>query len=552
VVYSEDNLGFGPGNNLGMAHSSGDILLFLNNDTEPQQGWLEAIVDVFDNDDRVGVVGSKLLFPNMTVQHAGIAFKQPGRDYAAHPLLGYPRDHPQVNIRRELLAVTGACMAIRRRIFKELGGFDDKYIRGYYEDSDLCMKVRELGYKVVYEPDSVVIHKVGSSFSKLGALRELDFYIHNENTFRGRWDSKLLNNEYMFHGQHHYEPGRRNICILNSNMETYGGGEREAICAARVLEDDNNVDIIMRLPNEVTRKSIRRNLGIKLEHTELVTLLSAEPIHLYRDYDIFWNNEWKSNEPGRGNYNILRVMFPHQHDDLTFLDTYDKILANSKYTQEYISEYWGVESEVLYPPVTMMAELHEVDTLLDSKLNYVLTVGRFFSGEHCKKHKVMIEAFKELDLPDWEFHIAGVVKDNPQDRKYYEECVELTRQCNNMVFHPNISYTDLRALYRSSKIYWHATGFGEDDPLTAEHFGIAPVEAMSAGCYPVLISRGGLPEICDGDNTWSTTCMLIDRTRWLDKWDPGFLPEMKIARKFSADRYMDRIIELTGLGLANS
>ena len=506
VIYSSTNLGFGVGNNLGASNATGDILLFLNNDTEVQPGWLTPIVEDFINDSKVGIVGSKLLYPNMTIQHCGMALKQPGEHYATHPYSGASADYDMVNIRKEMLAVTGACLAIRKSIYDRVKGFDSIYERGYYEDSDLCMKVRELGYKVIYEPESVVIHKVGSSFSKLGSLNRQQFFIDNQNRFIDRWDSKIISNGYMFSSRHHYAPNRKNVGILDSYMETYGGGEKEVLYAAKALEDDNNVDILMRLPNRVTNKSIYDSTGITLKHTELVTLISAEPIKYYRDYDVFWNNEWRTTEPGCGKYNILRVMFPHKDTDLSYIKTYDKILANSKYTAKWIKEYWDVDADVLYPPVTMMSDGMDMDSIVANKSNYILTVGRFFEGEHCKKHMVMIEAFKQLVDEygsDYELHIAGVLGNNPANIAYYNRCVDAAKGYN-IVFHPDIGYDDLKRLYLSSKIYWHAAGYGETDPMCFEHFGIAPVEAMSAGCYPILYNGGGLVEIAPDIPKWNT------------------------------------------------
>ena len=540
VILNKSNMGFGVGNNLAAAHAAGDILIFLNNDTEPQEGWMGPILNTLQ-DPQVGIVGSKLIYPNHTIQHIGIAFKQPGEYYATHPLGGVADTNPLTNIRRELSSVTGACLSIRKEVFKELGGFDPIYRRGYYEDSDLCMRARELGYRVILEPDSIVIHKCGSSFSKLGNLKDLQFFQDNEETFRGRWDDKLLNNEYQFYSKHYYSPSRKNIAILNSNMRTYGGGERETLNVAKALEGSNNVDIIMRIPNDVTTKSIAHATGIELDTTELVTLISAEPIRIYRDYDLMWNNEWNSDECGQGRYNILRVMFPRKYSDLTFLQSYGTIYANSKYTQRYIDEYWGAQSEVLYPPVTMLVGRNELDTI--QKSDYILSVGRFFRGEHCKNHLTMIEAFKSLNI-DYQLHLAGVVNHIKDDIEYYEECVEAA-EGYNIVFHPNINYRDLVELYRKSSIYWHATGYGATEPVQFEHFGITPVEAMSAGCIPIVFNGGGLPEITD--NTWSTIDDLIDITRStidsVDSNPPDILKYRDRAEEFSSDKFAWRVID---------
>lgn len=546
VIYNDTNIGFGPGNNIGAQVARGEILLFLNNDTEPQPGWLTEIVKTFDNDPTVGIVGSKLLFPNMEVQHVGIAFKQTGDYYAVHPLIGKGWDDPLACITRDQLAVTGACLAIRKSVFKNVGGFDPAYEIGYYEDSDLCLKVREGGSKVVCNADSVVIHKCGNSFGKLGALRTLMFFRNNEDRFKAAWDSKLIDNRYMFASKQAYAPGRKYVAFLNSNMETYGGGEKEVVCGAKAVENDHNTTILMRLPNEVTRDDVKRNLGVDLMHTEVFTAVSGEPLRLIRDWDVFWNNEWNSTEAGAGKLNVLRVMFPQLYDDLTFLDSYDLILANSKYTAEWINQYWKKGADVLYPPVHMIMNPGEASSVARLKRDYILNVGRFFEGEHCKKHKVMIEAFQKLSgFDDWQLHLAGVVKNVPSDVAYYNSCVDFAGGDPRIIFHPGASFEDLSTLYKLSKIYWHATGYGETDPLAAEHFGITPVEAMSAGCCPILVGMGGLREIAKtaGVLTWETFDELIDLTKAAAK-NVDVEKMVEAAATYSDDKFMARVVAI--------
>jgi len=295
-------------------------------------------------------------------------------------------------------------------------------------------------------------------------------------------------------------------------METYGGGEKLVTYAAKALEDNNNIDIIMRMPNTVTIKSIRDRLGVGLTSTELVTLLSAESMELYRDYDIFINNEWKSTSRGIGKYNIYYTMFPGKDANLSFLDSYDLILSISEYTSKYIKEYWGKDSKILHPPVTMMATAQDIMSMMKSDI--ILTVGRFFEGEHCKKHMVMIEAFRMLEdeyHTGWKLSMVGALRNNPLDMEYYNRCVDAAKGYN-IEFLPNIPYNDLVNMYRMSKIYWHAAGCGETDPMCFEHFGISPVEAMSAGCIPVLFNGGGLLETASVVDHWSDVGDLLDIT----------------------------------------
>lgn len=160
VVRNEKNLGFARACNQGAKIARGDYLVFLNNDTEPQPGWLEALLSRAQ-DERVGVVGAKLLYPDGTVQHAGVGIADDpimGVNLAPYHIYRYlPGDLDATNKPRDLQAVTGACMLIPMPLFQVIAGFNEVYYNGY-EDVDLCFRVRSLGYRVVYEPKSVLIH----------------------------------------------------------------------------------------------------------------------------------------------------------------------------------------------------------------------------------------------------------------------------------------------------------------------------------------------------------------------------------------------------------
>jgi GT2 family glycosyltransferase len=541
VIYSDTNHGFAGGNNIAADTARGEVLVFLNNDTEVQPNWLEPILDLLDHD-TVGVVGSRLIYPNWTIQHAGVAFN-PGAtsNIAYHPYSGHSHDYPPANIRREVHSVTGACLSISRSLFTLLGGFDTSYIRGYYEDADLCTKARDAGYQVVYEPASLVVHKHGQSFSKLGNLGEQDFFQHNEAQFLSRHSKKVVGSGRLFDSKHSY--GKPNIGILNSYIYTMGGGEKVTTCIAKALEDTNNVDVLVRSNKPVTRRMVKDKLGIELRTTEFVGLLDSEDPKYYRDYDIFLNCQWGSSDPGIGRRNIYSCMFPHTKTWEPWLDTYDSIWANSEYTACYIKKYWGREATVMYPPVTPMATPGEIDNLTKSKKNVILSVGRFFKSGHCKNQKVMIEAFKQLNIDNWELHLVGTHNDTYEDTKYYEECLKLA-EGYNVRFSPNPTFNDIRESYREAKVYWHAAGYGATDPSCMEHFGISPVEAMSAGCYPMLYRGGGLVELCPLVPTWTSSEGLCDMTLEYigSTTDMGVL--MERAAVFSQDRFEDNVKEV--------
>jgi len=154
----------------------------------------------------------------------------------------------------------------------------------------------------------------------------------------------------------------------------------------------------------------------------------------------------------------------------------------------------------------------------------------------------MIEAFRKLQLQGWELHVVGGVKQNQHDIAYYEACKSAAAEFP-IVFHTNTGFDELKSLYRASRIYWHATGYEEGDPICAEHFGIAPVEAMSAGCYPVLIDKGGLVEIAPNIPRWNTIDELIDITRAVVDSTIPTISLMSRASSFSEDKFMDAAYE---------
>jgi len=174
-----------------------------------------------------------------------------------------------------------------------------------------------------------------------------------------------------------------------------------------------------------------------------------------------------------------------------WLDSYDRIVANSGYGAMWVKRLWNRRCEVLVPAVTQRAA--------GEKRPMILSVGRFFDSErgHSKKQLEMVQAFARLSpqYPDWELHLVGGCSE--QDQLYLAE-VRRAAADLPVVFHIGASGQELDSLYGNASIYWHATGLGEDldaDPERAEHFGITTVEAMSAAAVPIVMRAGGQLEI---------------------------------------------------------
>jgi len=175
-------------NNLAARHATGDHLLFLNDDTEPDApDWLEALLE-FSQQPAIAAVGAKLLFPDGTLQHVGVTVLdgKPG-----HPFYSYPAQHPGYYCRNHLphncAAVTGACLMTRAEVFRESGGFDESFPLNY-NDVDYCLRLGRHGYRVVFTPHAQLLHY--ESATKAGVFRqELD-------AFQARWGQDLRDPYY--------------------------------------------------------------------------------------------------------------------------------------------------------------------------------------------------------------------------------------------------------------------------------------------------------------------------------------------------------------------
>jgi GT2 family glycosyltransferase/glycosyltransferase involved in cell wall biosynthesis len=180
---NETNLGFAGGNNVGARLAVGRYLLFLNNDTLVQPKWLEDMVGLASADPTVGIVGIKQLFPyTSTIHHTGIVFTAQAGPQHLYPYAD--ARWPHVNKQREYQAVNGACLLVRRELFEACGGFDEGYVNGY-EDLDLCMAVRQRGFKVVCCTSSYIYH-----YGQISDGRT-DDDDRNAARFSARWGSTL-------------------------------------------------------------------------------------------------------------------------------------------------------------------------------------------------------------------------------------------------------------------------------------------------------------------------------------------------------------------------
>ncbi|WP_052435297.1 glycosyltransferase [Sulfurospirillum cavolei] len=183
------NRGFLRNCNNAAGHAKGKYVLFLNNDTQVQSNWLSSLVDLIESDETIGMVGSKLVYPDGRLQEAGgiIWNDATGWNYGR---LDDPMK-PEYNYVKEVDYISGASIMIRKSLWLEIGGFDERYVPAYYEDSDLAFEVRKHGYKVVYQPKSVVVHFEGISNGTDVGSGIKQYQVINHEKFVNKWKDVL-------------------------------------------------------------------------------------------------------------------------------------------------------------------------------------------------------------------------------------------------------------------------------------------------------------------------------------------------------------------------
>ena len=346
--------------------------------------------------------------------------------------------------------------------------------------------------------------------------------------------------------------------IYDKWLSGLGGGEVVACTMARTLKDAG-YDVLFLSKDQVSPDAIKEKLGIDLHDITFKQVASESDLstsHQPLTTDIFINLSFMDYSYGIGKKNIYYVHFPtiekqgkgakilkslglsglglfdklllfFQATNLHLLfpnpirekisdrlragiypnlkkrlASYDTFITHSEYVKKWIQKSWNIDAKVLYPPVSLLTTHHQP---LTTKKDWIVSVGRFFTLGHGKKQEVMIQAFKMLndklqmtnEAKDLELHLIGGVGSEASSLRFIDE-LRAQAQGYPIYFHFNVDRKEIEEVLLKSKIYWHATGFGEDpekDPIKFEHFGIAPIEAISAGCVPILFDGGGLREI---------------------------------------------------------
>jgi GT2 family glycosyltransferase len=184
------NLGFAPANNVGLRYAHGQYICYLNSDVFPiTKNWMERLVDRIEKNPTIGVIGPQLLFEDGSIQHEGCYFRTLPEfgNWTFIDHLNKGRRPSPVGGMQDCDAITGACMVLRRTLAEELGGFDEAFIIGDFEDSDLCLKMRSRGLRCVVDRDVQMYHLERKSQVDPGKRWRMNLTLYNAWLHHRRW-----------------------------------------------------------------------------------------------------------------------------------------------------------------------------------------------------------------------------------------------------------------------------------------------------------------------------------------------------------------------------
>lgn len=340
VISCESNGGFSSSCNIGAMHASGKYIIFLNADTTVTCNWVKPMIDRLESDPKIGLVGNMQLqgdkidscgsewsWVDGSFLHVGRSIYK-GERIPGFSLSNLPSDLKQA---QERDMVTGCCFAIPKNLFEDIGGFDISYQIGYWEDAEICMRVKDNGYKVYFEPKSVIQHTRGHS--KVGGH---PYYRDNQKLFKDRWVYTNRIDEYISNPRNVEADIKKGLngkvtgCVIACNEEEFleatvdsvapivddwifvlGGNEyayKAGMCDSTGMPSDNTVDIAQKLvkkyggevilpPGRVWKDKVemRNRYAEKLKHGDWMFMVDGDEIYkknqLWRVRELMQNYE---------------------------------------------------------------------------------------------------------------------------------------------------------------------------------------------------------------------------------------------------------------------
>ena len=510
---NDANLGFAKACNQGAAKAKGKYIVFLNNDTVPLTEWLTALIGELGHNPVAGIVGSKLIYPNGMIQHAGVIF--PDNNNPLHPQQIQKNlkswNHRKVNKKIMFRAVTGACIAMRKKLFTEVRGFDEDYLNSY-EDTDLCFKVAALGYSIIYCPESQLIHYESMSSGRFDAdLKNRSLFVNKwshspilkNGLALGRvvktWPRKNIVPDYVYHNEKPYYYGVNLFGYysyqfgLSKNIHSFkrflsfagipltvsdisaGGHKRHEVDAEPIYRSDYCVNVVFINPDRCR------------------LLFEQYP---YRSYFL-------------GKYNI--AYWVHETDKMPdaffeFASFFDEIWTPSEFSKEILSRLG--KKIVVVPMIgnfidqkkaVVVPSLKSLLLGADGRKRFFFMVD-YYSCPYRKNVLLVIQIFRHIFTTGRSYELVLRIKNAPQS--FIDEIESLVKGFPIHILVMELSPEELCYIYNNIDYYvsLHAS----------EGYGLTVLESIYYNVMPIVTAYGGVMDFCDSKNSILVDFDMVD------------------------------------------
>lgn len=356
----------------------------------------------------------------------------------------------------------------------------------------------------------------------------------------------------------------KSLLIYNASWHTFGGGEKYLCALADTLSRAGTYDVTLLVDRpSITKDALVRYFNLALEHVRVQTTTAQQVPQLLStaDVGVVVSNFRPFGNRAKANVYVLQIPYGeigpsgmlsrlatgnikeavkdlYRRSLLNDARNADLAIVYSEFVRNVLRANHGIDAQVLYPAIDDFAQG-------TTKENAIVSVGRFFRGLYNdKRYDFLIEAFKKLRerLPhtSWTYHLVGSCGSDIKSQHHLEG-LRAAATGHPIYFHVNSTYEDVRRHYNQAEIFWHAAGQGVDEkrhPERTEHFGMSTVEAMSAGCVPVVVNKGGQKEIVSHGKSgylWNTLDELLEYTASLIN-NPG---QRNAMRHSARQRFQD-------------
>lgn len=368
----------------------------------------------------------------------------------------------------------GPCM-YRAGAMRHAGGWPEVYSKGvaHGEETDGTFRLCIDGFDLFVLPDVT-----GQHLKTSGGIRADKDVGKKQFTDCIKWRNRLPLIEGI-----NFNP---TVAVWCQHSFGVGGAQRQFYQTVSLLQSKSGLRV----------DPVFTSQYMQPEECEEVFGVSYEERDPLDEYDVCIVMGHEPFVPVKAKHYILYVFFPEPKAVLqsNFDSRIRAIVGNSKYTAQWIENRWRYKASHIYPAVDMIG----VDDA--EKDDLILCVSR---GDPHKAPMWLMERFKEIDLPGWEFHLVMATTGGVYT-SYEEQLREFASKNDDIFIHENVSDDDLVKMYRRSKILWSANGIhGSENPQNAEHFGLTPIESWSAKCLPIVFDWGGHKETVDKCFRWS-------------------------------------------------